>query len=251
MAMTPASNALDCAQALQLAFRGIHPNDGRAHASDKVKSILNDLFDFSWHTDGFLTLRRSERGDVGRAEHLKPNWPLMVMGPKASISSGIAIGHVRAPMQDTIRAARDAEKTAKSVPKKGAFCLDILKRSGEAVGFAARWNGGVIALWGELDAEVHDLSGRFAYRYAELVKSLVKVSGGENGGRYAEAWSANLKEAVQAELCHVLRQQGKFEPEKAREMAANWCAALIPALSPRDFLHFWLTWAFVNRQGKS
>ena len=139
----------------------------------RVKSVLNDLFDFSRHTDGFLTLRKSERGDVGRAEHLKPNWPLMVMGPKATVSAGIAIGHVRAPMQDTIQAAREAEKSAKDVKNKGGFCLSILKRSGEAVGFAARWNDGVVAVWGELDSQIHDLSGRFAYRYAELVKALV------------------------------------------------------------------------------
>jgi len=250
LAMTPASTALDCAQALQLAFRGIHPDDSGAHASEKVKGVLNKLFDFSRHTDGFLTLRKSARGDVGRAEHLKPNWPLMVMGPKASISSGIAIGHVRAPMQDTIQAARDAEKTAKSVQYKGAFCLKILKRSGEAVGISARWNDGVVAVWGELDSHIHDLSERFAHRYAELVKALVKEGGGENGGRYAEAWNENLKEAVQAELRHVLRQQGELKPEKAGAVATTWCAALIPALCPRDFLHFWLTWAFVHRQAK-
>jgi CRISPR/Cas system-associated protein Cas10 (large subunit of type III CRISPR-Cas system) len=273
LAMTPAHAALDCAQALQLAFRGIHPDASDAHASNKVREVLKDLFDYSQHTDGFLTLRKSERGDVGRAEHLKPNWPLLVMGPKASVSAGIAIGHVRAPMQDTIQAARDAEKSAKKVKNKGAFCLRILKRSGEAVGFAARWDDGAAAVWGELNAQIHDLSGRFAYRYAELVKTLVvegggvnsmgaseveakrgnavvSEDGGEAGVRYADIWHDSLAEAVQAELRHVLRQQGGLPSDKAREIARQWCGTLIPSLCPRDFLHFWLSWAFVNRHAK-
>ena len=240
LAMTAASSALDCAQALQLAFRGVHPDDSGAHASAAVKRVLNDLFDYSRHTDGFLTLRKSERGDVGRAEHLKPNWPLMVMGPEATASIGIAIGHVRAPMQDTIQAAREAERDAKSVPGKGAFHLSILKRSGEAVSFSARWNDAVVAVWGELNSQIHDLSGRFAYRYAELAKALVVVGGGDTG----------LAEALQAELRHTLRQQGGLNTDKPCEIAAQWCAALIPALCPRDFLHFWLTWAFINRLAK-
>lgn len=97
--------------------------------------------------------------------HLKPNWPFMVMGPKATVSVGIAIGHVRAPMQDTIQAAREAEREAKATPGKSAFALRILKRSGEAVSFAAKWDSGVPAVWSELNAGVHNLSSRFAYRY--------------------------------------------------------------------------------------
>ena len=153
-------------------------------------------------------------------------------------------------MQDTIQAARKAEQDAKSVTGKGAFCLRILKRSGEAVDFTARWNDAVVSVWSEMNAKIHDLSGRFAYRYAERVKALVIVGGGDRGARYADTWDAHLAEAAQAELRHVLRQQGDLTLDKAREMAALWCTALIPALGPRDFLHFWLTWAFVNRLAK-
>jgi len=250
LAMLPARSALDCAQALQLAFRGLNPEAADAHASASVKQALQDLFEYARHVDGFLTLRRSGRADVGRAAHLKPNWPLMVMGPRASVSTGIAIGHVRSPIQDTIQAARDAERAAKDVRGKGAFALQILKRSGEAVGFAARWQHAVIAVWGELEADIHDLSGRFAYRYAALVKALVVTGGGPHGAAYATSWDDALNEAVEAELRHVLQQQGGFQSARARELAAHWCASLVAALSPRDFLHFWLTWAFVNRLAK-
>jgi CRISPR-associated protein Cmr2 len=253
LAMTPASTALDCAQALQLAFRGIHPDSPEAHAATEVKEVLKRIFDYAGdpdkHPTGFVTLRKAEGAGVGRAEHLKPNWPLMLMGPKATASVGIAIGHVRSPMQDTIQAARDAETAAKKVPTKGAFALKVLKRSGEAVGFSARWQDAVVAVWGELNAGIHDLSGRFAYRYASLVKALVVTGGGAEGSAYAEAWDPTLAEAVQAELRHVLQQQGDMKADKARDLATRWCGILTAALSPRDYLHFWLTWAFVHRLG--
>ena len=260
VAMVPAQNALNCAQALQLSFRGVHPDSPDAHASSRVKTVLKDIFDFSRHADGFLTLRRTERGDVGRAEHLKPNWPLMVMGPMATASVGIAIGHVRSPMQDTIQAARDAERRAKAVRGKGAFCLSILKRSGEAVSFAARWNSGVPAVWSELnEPKLHELSSRFAYRYAQLVEALVVEGGSAEGARYAETWANPecLADAIEAELTHVLKQQGEKTQREARELAKLWRDRLIgddpanPALSPRDFLHFWTAWAFVSRNTDS
>jgi len=250
LAMLPAHSVLDCAQALQLAFRGINPNAPEARASQKAKGILNNLFDYSHHVDGFITLRKTENADVGRALHLKPNWPLMVMGPRATISAGIAIGHVHSPMQDTIQAARDAEKVAKKSPDKGAVALQVLKRSGEAVGFAAKWQSGVISVWDELQADIHDLSRRFAYRYAGLVKALVITGGGPGGATYAPEWDGDLIEAIKAELRHVLQRQGGCKAAKARELAERWCSDLTGALSPRDFLHFWLVWAFVDRLEK-
>ena len=251
LAMTPASNALDCAQALQIAFRGVNLAAPEVHASSNVKKVLDSLFDYSGHTDGFLTLRKSERAGVGRAEHLKPNWPLMVMGPKASVSVGIAIGHVRSPMQDVIQAARGAEKAAKQIPDKGAFCIQIMKRSGETVGFSARWQDGAVAVWEELRCDIHDLSGRFAYRYANLIKALVVTGGGAGGANYANDWDETLKEAAEVELRHVLRQQGDLKSEKAKELATRWSHNLIPTLRPRDYLHFWLTWAFITRLGRT
>lgn len=255
VAMLPAADALDCAHALQIAFRGALPGDENA---TKVRRVLESVFDYSHHVDGFLTLRRGEGRGVGRAENLKPNWPLMVMGPRATISAGIAIGHVHAPMQDTIQAARDAEREAKAIPRKGAFCLSILKRSGEAVSFTARWDSGVQAVWSELNSGRHTLSGRFAYRYAELVKALVVEGGSVEGPCYAEHWAnpPHLTDAIEAELVHVLKQQGNLKHPEAQALAKSWRNCLIgddranPALSPRDFLHFWAAWAFLRRNAE-
>jgi len=115
LAMLPADRALECAQALQLTFRGVDPEKPEANASRGVQRAMQGLFEF--HATGFITCKQA----TGGGEHLRPNWPLMVMGEEATASVGIAIGHVRAPMQDTIQAAREAEHAAKAVRGKGAF----------------------------------------------------------------------------------------------------------------------------------
>ena len=257
MAMVPSNNALDCAQALQITFRGIHPDSVTAHASGPVRDALKEIFDFDKnpedHPAGFLTLRRTEHAGVGRAENLKPNWPLMVMGPKATVSAGIAIGHVRAPMQDTIQAARDAEHAAKAVPGKSAFCLNILKRSGESALFAAKWESGVVGVWAELSSGVLDQTGRFAYRYLQLIRPLLASTAKGNDEGWERQWTSDLRAAVEAELIHVLKQQANQVRTDAVSNANRWIGALIgenpsqPILTPRHFIHFWMAWAFVNR----
>ena len=253
-AMLPAENALDCAQALQLVFRGLDPEDAKASASLKVQTILKwkpenrgGLFEFP--AGGFVVCKQHS----GRAEHLRPNWPLMVMGPQATASVGIAIGHVRAPMQDTIQAARDAEKAAKSVSGKGAFCVSILKRSGEAAQCAAKWDSGVAAVWSELSSGDLDQSGRFAYRYLQLIRPLLASTSKGNNGGWEREWTPDLMGAVEAELRHVLKKQANQDPVDAASNARRWIAALLgespfePSLTPRAFIHFWMAWAFVNR----
>lgn len=242
LALLPARKALDCAQALQLAFRGVDPCSAEAHAAESVKKVLQGLFDFP--APGFVICKT----DAGPKSSLKPNWPLLVMGPCATASVGIAIGHVHSPMQDTIQAAREAEQVAKKIfTDKGAFCLSLLKRSGEALSFSSQWKYGVISVWDELETEIHKLSARFPHRYAALVKALVVTGRGPTNATYVNSWDETLKESVSAELVHVLRQQGNLPPNKARQVANGWARILTTGLSPRDYLHFWLAWAFVSR----
>jgi hypothetical protein len=169
------------------------------------------------------------------------------MGPAATVSAGIAIGHVHSPMQATIDAAREAERTAKKIPGKGAFCLAVLKRSGESVSFSARWEHSIISVWDELESGIHNLSARFPHRYAALVKPLVDAGRCAGEIAYVQGWDNTLKDSVQAELRYVLRQQGDFKADKAAALAGRWCGMLTNGLSPRDYLHFWLAWAFVSR----
>jgi hypothetical protein len=168
-------------------------------------------------------------------------------------------------MQDAIVAAREAEATAKRVPEKGAFCLRVLKRSGDAVEFVARFDTGVIGVWAELEQGDDRLSNRFAYRYVQLLRPLLIDSSRQSNDGWIKSWDRSLLESVQAELQHSYFQQNESTrpvPEKrhrARRQADRWIRSLVgevdrcndpdfrPSLAPRDFIHFWMAWAFMRR----
>jgi CRISPR-associated protein Cmr2 len=253
LAIVPARNALDCAYALQCAFCGQMPL-----GSSRTRQCLEQLFEFP--SDGFVRCRNS-----GKDEALRPNWPLIVPGSKASASVGVAIGHVRSPMQDTIQAAREAEAVAKNIRQKGAVCVRILKRSGEGVEFAARFQSKVLQVWAELELDWHALSRRFSYCYIELLRPLLADSSSESDGGWVKAWNRSLAESVQAELQYAHFQhreakgQNKERRDLARQQAEHWIRSLVgetsrcddvdfePALTPRGFIHFWMAWAFVRQ----
>jgi CRISPR-associated protein Cmr2 len=251
LAMLPAETAVDCAYSLQCAFRGQLPDN----APSRVKQVMQRLFEFL--SGGFMRCRNS-----GENEDLRPNWPLLVPGPVATASVGIAIGHVRSPMQETIQAARDAEATAKQVPRKGALSLRIQKRSGESTEFAARFDSDVLRVWAELEESCDSLSGRFPYRYLQLLKPLLIdcSQGGDRG--WVKIWNRDLVESVKAELRYAHFQHDESgrsatdKRQKARSQAERWVGALVgqdhlsPALAPRSFIHFWMTWAFFRRLRK-
>ena len=120
-------------------------------------------------------------------------------------------------------------------------------------------------MWAELEANEDGLTGRFPYRYLQLVRPLLVATGKDADEGWESRWSRSLIECVEAELRHVHYQQnesgtlGETKRRKAAEQAARWIRALIgepaaadessfcPALSPRNFIHFWMAWAFVNR----
>ncbi len=241
LAMLPAATALDCAQALQIVFRGLDPHAEDTKATEAVKAALSGLFTFP--APGFIRCREA----AGKAARLRPNWPLMMPGATASV--GIAVGHVHAPMQDVIQAARDAESVAKKVPRKAAFCLSILKRSGESAVLSAPWDSGVTGVWDELSRDIHGLTGRFPYRVVQLLKPLLECTGQDADEGWEPAWTQELRICVAAEIAHALRNQTVLDKTKkdAADIARRWCAALQDALPPKRFVHFWMAWAFMER----
>lgn len=241
LAMLPAERAVDCADALQIVFRGIDPSrSGRSPLL--VQKTLSEFFEFP--AEGFI---RCLKG-TGIGEHCRPNWPLMVPGPKATASAGIAIGHVRSPMQDVIQAARDAEHAAKAVEGKGALAVRVLKRSGESVQFAARFDSGVPGIWSELETERNRLSSRFIYRFlSKLQPVLAKVVNGR--ASWEPSWQVNDRDLTiiaGEELRHSLANQSDFKSAEAKDRAERWMPTL-QALDPENFLHFWQARAFLNR----
>jgi CRISPR-associated protein, Crm2 family len=61
------------------------------------------------------------------------------VGENASVSAGIVIGHQKDNLAYLLNEARKAEKKAKSVEGKSAFCITIIPRGGGPVSFWAKW----------------------------------------------------------------------------------------------------------------
>jgi len=167
--------------------------------------------------------------------------------PGASASAGIAIGHVRSPLQDTIQAARDAESVAKGLPGKDAFCLRVLKRSGEAVELAAKWNTGVQEVMAAMRAHEPPLPGRFAHNLATRLKRLLADAPQDSDHGWQEHWDNQVRQAAILELTHSLSRLPGLSRQTAEATARAWQEKLGRLTSPRYYLHFWSVWAFLRR----
>jgi len=72
------------------------------------------------------------------AEKLNPTFKEKV-GENASVSAGIVIGHQKDNLAYLLNEAGKAEKKAKSVEGKSAFCITVIPRAGGPVSFWAKW----------------------------------------------------------------------------------------------------------------
>jgi CRISPR-associated protein Cmr2 len=186
LAMLPADEAIACAADLRAAFQGC-----REAMSEECKKLFK-----AGLPEGFLQL--------ASPSSKQPNWPLLVPGPRMTVSVGIAIGHVKEPLQDMIAEAQKAEKRAKGAPEKfifdrsdadpakhgepwkpasgwdrDALAVTLFKRSGETIEWGAKFGSAALELlaylrrhyrpaWDQPDQETA-ITGRFPYRLAELL----------------------------------------------------------------------------------
>jgi len=72
------------------------------------------------------------------AEKLNPLFKQSVR-ENASVSAGIVIGHQKDELSYLLREVRKAEKRAKSIKEKSAFCITVIPRGGAPVSFRAKW----------------------------------------------------------------------------------------------------------------
>ena len=215
LAMLPADEAVACAQGLRLAFQG----------SPELPRRYPGLF--SEAPEGFVRLagkNEHNNGDWNRGCRLpaEPSWPLLVPGPKATVSTGIAIGHIREPLQDMIREAQAAEKRAKAPPLKknakgewkpnegwdrDALAATLFKRSGETIRWGAKYGSAAFALLelfqrhyrppADEPKKEMPISGKFPYRVAELLAKF---------GPQAEV-TQELADIAMAEFTWITEQQ--------------------------------------------
>ena len=228
VALLPADTALACADDLQLAFSGMSPKNSACGILQKAPGFLTSK---NFH-------ERTGKTDPG-SENLIP---FIVPGPAASASVGIAIAHFKSPLQDTVRAAQAAEKRAKKLPDKGAVAVTVMKRSGETVEWAARWNDdGVQAAFTLLDA-LRDgvVSAKFPYRLGELM-STYRTQASALMKPMQEVQNFDLPAVFGHELRTVLtRQRGpawetggvQFEQNFRQQMDA-WLATMLAAPKPK------------------
>ncbi|MCX7869808.1 MAG: type III-B CRISPR-associated protein Cas10/Cmr2, partial [Terrimicrobiaceae bacterium] len=213
LAMLPAEEAIACATDLRAAFQGRH-----ADMSLECQKLFRNE-----SPEGFLWLA-SPGSDA--------SWPLLVPGPRMTVSVGLAIGHVREPLQDMIAEAQAAEKRAKAPPEKEVFdrlsadsskhalkwkpnegwdrdalAVTLFKRSGETIHWGAKFDSPaflLLALFQQYyrpplthPAQEMPISGKFPYRVAELL------------GRFdaAAPLTPELRQIAEAEFTWIINQQ--------------------------------------------
>ncbi|MHB9005364.1 MAG: type III-B CRISPR-associated protein Cas10/Cmr2 [Limisphaerales bacterium] len=244
LAMLPADEAITCATNLRAAFQG-----RLSDMSDQCRRLFREKA-----PEGFLWLAHPKPGE--------PTWPLLVPGPRMTVSVGLAIGHVKEPLQDMIAEAQRAEKRAKASPEQRVFdrsdpdpskhterwtskegwnrdalAVTLSKRSGEAIRWGTKFGSPALPLlayvqthfrapWNEPRRKTA-ITGRFPYRLAELL------------GRYGEqAKTSELLDAARREVEFVISRQTCRSDEAAelgldftREALESLCAAYLEHLA--------------------
>ncbi|CAN5359955.1 hypothetical protein BH23VER1_BH23VER1_27090 [soil metagenome] len=168
LAMVPASEAFACASGLRMAFRG-------DAALARSRSYSDHFVDPG--VDGFVQLGKKFRHPA------EPDWPLLVPGPALDVSAGIAVGHVKAPLQDLIHEAHAQEKRAKAESTgegggglgRSAVSAKLLKRSGEHVVWGTKFASPGTELLDHLRQQVSPHHPSFAPRMQGLLTLLLRA----------------------------------------------------------------------------
>lgn len=139
-------------------------------------------------------------------------------------SAGIAIAHVKAPLQDLIRAAQLAEKRAKNTVDRSAFSVSLMKRSGEITRWGAKWESGAVALYEEIAERLsaEKLSAKFPHRVCQLLAPYV-TRNAEIGGQ-EDAPGFDAVAVILAEFAIAVSRQS------TKEFAEENRKALTPLL---------------------
>ena len=250
LAMVPAAKALECADALQMTFRGLKPRDKSTRAA---KAML-DIFDYSWsemieknYPAGFLKLEATGGG--------RPAWPMLLPGPRATASVGIAVAHIKAPMQEAIQTARDAESAAKDAGRDG-FCLTVMKHSGETHSFTAQWQPverwtvqsnrpDLLPIWREVLDGLRKgmLSNRFVYVYLGYLRPLLTG----HDGKWLQAFDEDTAAACGEFLRIVIERQSKSEFKTTAGSLMEHFKLSEGAVNPTEFMNFWMSLAFMAK----
>ncbi len=221
LALLPAQTALGCAAALRAAFQGqpgpLNQLKGawRVRPGGAEKDSQVRLFDFS--QAGFIQLDRNLRRSGFALEGEPLKFPALVPGPAADCSVGIAIAHFKAPLQDVIRAAQDAEKRAKKQLGRSAVAVTLMKRSGETIEWGCQWDSGGLAIYRRMAAALanEEVSAKFPHRICELLTPYLTSHTPLSVGAMQRVDAFEPVPVIRQELDFVIGRQGKSDAAKA------------------------------------
>jgi len=139
------------------------------------------------------------------------NW----MGKDFSMSAGIVIAHYKLPLKIVLEEVRDAEKKAKNLFGRNAFCIKVLAHSGEWRFTGGKWD--IMKDFENLieDFEQEKIPGTLPYQFAESVKILTSDRN--------EIGEEELKELLTCELKRIVKKKEKAEIwEEISEIFENY-----------------------------
>ena len=214
LALLPADTALECASALRLAFRGeVHLNSaalGKLTGSKTKQKSDRSTPLFQIKTPGFLQLtpEATKRHGVDAGLLDDPvNFPVIVPGPNANCSVGIAIAHFKSPLQDVVRAAQAAEKRAKNQLGRAAVAISLFKRSGEIAEWGCQWDSKGVELYQAVATllESGDLSAKFPHRVCQLLEPYLTNRSGLS--KQEDATEVDATGLIEREFAFAIERQ--------------------------------------------
>jgi CRISPR-associated protein Cmr2 len=243
LAVLPADTALECSEALRLAFTG-----------RKVTAPSGEVL-FHSPEPGFLSSDR-RKDDHGRGRAI----PFLVPGAAADCSVGVAIAHFKAPLQDVVRAAQAAEKRAKGPVETGgggrsAVAVTMFKRSGETIEWGCKWDGGGLDLYRAIAEALakERLSGKFPHRVIELLEPYLTQQTGMAKTLPTPEFEAVADTIIQREFASVCgRQRGPAWTNEVTDQLVRLLAEYVGRLKTtenklRDVIGLCQTVAFAHR----
>jgi CRISPR-associated protein Cmr2 len=270
LAMLPAANAVACAAALRLAFRGelaLFEHLKRHVGNDKTPVLIA--------SNGFVSLDAEWPGFKAQGRSVPRGVHLLVPGLRATVSVGLAIGHMKEPLQDMIREAQAAEKRAKNKLGRNALAVTLFKRSGETIDWGCKFstNQGMTSAALELLQFVQSgnryrrpldqpdfkppISGKFPYRVAELLRRYQNYPTTNGLPDYSkpEPLDAELRQIALREFDWVIKQQAEKLPGEDKIELARLAALCLDEIEQGrlpllQFIHLFALEAFIARTGE-
>lgn len=243
LALVPAHQALACSRALRAAFQG------EPKALNEIRGVWRfrngewereDMQLFACDNQpGFIRLAT----EAPKLEGEPARFHAMVPGPAADCSVGIAIAHFKAPLQDVVRAAQQAEKRAKKQLGRSAVAVTLMKRSGETIEWGTQWASHGLEIYERMaqTMETGGVSSRFPYRLVALLEPYLTQTTPLSARAVERVPDFDVVSVMERELAHVIDRQGASKAAKAA-LRQEWLEPLADDPSKPNRLRRFLRW---------